>query len=313
MNKNLVSINIEAGNADSSMRSNAILSQKRDSIVLLGQELITDTWMEWRVKWGQRGVGLFTFVGVICHTFSGGHILPLRIAALVSGTFALLFCILLYYKNKSLAMVRRLLKETNVVIIVSLTICNLIINIGMPTTSLSPVNAFMYMLVINAYLFIDAVIVKSRYMVIFIGLLFILLNFSNLYGNTLGTWDTGKVLIQYSIQGKNYTFMKRHTHRQIYSQILLFSANAVYTMITDKEMKLMIFATGNVRRDEVFKRHGGYKKTQNRIRWAQRGVGVSTVSWLSMFLCKFWRRSHIENDYGCLWCIWHFLRLFCVL
>ena len=286
MNKKLVSINIEAGNADSSMRSNAILSQKRDSIVLLGQELITDTWMEWRVKWGQRGVGLFTFVGVICHAFSGGSILPLRIAALVSGTFALLFCILLYYKNKSLAMVRRLLKETNVVIIVSLTICNLIINIGMPTTSLSPVNAFMYMLVINAYLFIDAVIVKSRYMVIFIGLLFILLNFSNLYGNTLGTWDTGKVLIQYSIQGKNYTFMKRHTHRQIYSQILLFSANAVYTMIADKEMKLMIFATGHVRRDEVFKPHSGYKKTQNRIRWAQRGVGVSTVLGLACFFAS---------------------------
>ena len=98
---------------------------------------------------GTARVGLFTFLGVVCHTLSGGHIVPLRIGALVSGTLALLFCILLYYKNKSFALVRRLLKETHVVIIMSLTICNLIINIFMPTTSLSPVNAFMYMLVIS--------------------------------------------------------------------------------------------------------------------------------------------------------------------
>ena len=80
--------------------------------------------------------------------------------------------------------------------------------------------------------------------------------------------------------------MKRHTHRQIYSQILLFSANAVYTMIADKEMKLMIFATGHVRRDEVFKPQSGYEKTQNRIRWAQRGVGVSTVLGLACFFAS---------------------------
>ena len=57
-------------------------------------------------------------------------------------------------------------------------------------------------------------------------------------------------------------------------------------MITDKEMKLMIFATGNVRRDEVFKRHSGYKKIQNRIRWGNVEWAVSTVIGLSMLFAS---------------------------
>ena len=40
--------------------------------------------------------------------------------------------------------------------------------------------------------------------------------------------------------------MKRATKRSIHLQILLFSMNSVYTLLTDKAMELMIFATGNV-------------------------------------------------------------------
>ena len=40
--------------------------------------------------------------------------------------------------------------------------------------------------------------------------------------------------------------MKRSTKRSIYVQVLLFSANGIYTTFVDKTMKLMVFATGNI-------------------------------------------------------------------
>ena len=40
--------------------------------------------------------------------------------------------------------------------------------------------------------------------------------------------------------------MKRSTKRLIYFQILLLGANGIYTMLVDKPMKLMMFATGPI-------------------------------------------------------------------
>ena len=42
--------------------------------------------------------------------------------------------------------------------------------------------------------------------------------------------------------------MKRSTKRPIFLQIILFSANGIYTMFTDNKMELMVFATGNIYR-----------------------------------------------------------------
>ena len=39
--------------------------------------------------------------------------------------------------------------------------------------------------------------------------------------------------------------MRRSTKRSIYLQVLLFSANGIYTTFADKTMKLMMFATLN--------------------------------------------------------------------
>ena len=43
--------------------------------------------------------------------------------------------------------------------------------------------------------------------------------------------------------------MKRSTKRSIFLQILLFSANGIYTMFVDRSMKLMVFATANIFKD----------------------------------------------------------------
>ena len=45
---------------------------RRKSVKLLGEDVVMDDWLDWRVKWGQRGFGIFTFLGILCFILSGG-------------------------------------------------------------------------------------------------------------------------------------------------------------------------------------------------------------------------------------------------
>ena len=91
------------------------------------------------------------------------------------------------------------------------------------------------MLVVNCFVLLDAVIIKSRYLIICVGILFVALNVYNVYANTLGDSNNGIVLVKYNIQGKSYTIMKRSTQRSIYLQVLLFSANGIYTTVCGQD------------------------------------------------------------------------------
>ena len=144
---------------------------------------------------------------------------------------------------------KRLLRETNVVIILVLSLCNWSIDIARPATSFSPINGLIYVLIVSAFVFLDAVKVKSRVFVIAVGILFVFLNINNIYGNIFGDWDQGVVLFKYTIQGNKYTFMKRSVKRSIFIQIMLFSMNGIYTLFKDRKQELMIFATGNIYRE----------------------------------------------------------------
>ena len=56
---------------------NTVLSK---SMKLLGEDVIMDEWLDWRVKWGQRGVGIFASIGLIFYIAHGGkHVVPLVI------------------------------------------------------------------------------------------------------------------------------------------------------------------------------------------------------------------------------------------
>ena len=118
-----------------------------------------------------------------------------------------------------------------------------------PLHSLSPVNGLIYVLVVSAFVFLDAVKVKSRVFVIVVGILFVLVNINNIYHRIFGDWDQGVVLFKYTIQGNKYTFMKRSVKRSIYIQIMLFSMNGIYTLFKDRKQELMIFATGHIYRE----------------------------------------------------------------
>eukprot|EP00942_MAST-04A_sp_MAST-4A-sp1_P010630 g10630.t1 len=222
---------------------------RRKSMKLLGEDVIMDDWLDWRVKWGQRGVGICGFLGVLCFIADGTNVGLLSIAAIIFAIPAIICIGILYYKNVSLVIIKRLLKEANVVVIILLTILNWIIEIGRPMTPLSPIMGFIYMLMINAFVFMDAIKLKSRMLVIIGGSLSTVLNIYNIYNRLFGNADKGVVLFNYTIQGEEYTIMKRSIQRSIYLQVFLFSMTAVYTMFKDKKMELMIFATGNIYRE----------------------------------------------------------------
>ena len=100
----------------------------------------------------------------------------------------------------------------------------------------------------------DAIKKKSRAFVLIIGIIFMLILSSNVYHLTFGDWgldengNPTEIIIEYSIQNKKFIIDKRSSQRGMFIQMVLFSLNAIWIMIIDKDMKLMLFATGNLYR-----------------------------------------------------------------
>ncbi len=243
---------------------------RRRSTMILGHDTYTDEWLEWRVKWAQRGIGIFSFVTSTCYIVSNltGNSQIYFVFSIMS-MFTLLCTWLLYYQNFSFAILKRLMKEPAVAIILVLTTLNFFILILVPDGAYSWVSGLMYMLLINAFVFMDAIVVKSRYLIIGVGVGLVVLSIFNVYGNLLAPWHEGKILLEYSIDTQNYKIMKRDTLRAIYLQILFFNLNAVYTMCYDRKMELMLFGTDNVYRRSIADAEVSAKAPERRVRWAQ--------------------------------------------
>ena len=261
----------------------------RRSKMLLGQVYTYDH-MQWRVRWAQRGIFVFALLATAFYV--AADILNNNS---VLSTISLALCLILavcfvflYYKNVLFVILKRLMKETNVVIIFVLCVCNLIIDLGKPTNSFSPIFGLVVLICVLGYVFSDALISKSRYVVICIGFLLVVLNVFNVYGNTFGSHDYGIVLLEYNIQGVSYKIMKRSSKRSIYIQILLFSMKGVYTMIKDKDMHLMMFATGHVYKRELFSTMQCSSGKARRIKWTQIAIVVfSLVGMLTFVVGRF--------------------------
>ena len=143
--------------------------------------------------------------------------------------------------------------------------------------------ACLYLLVINTFVFVDAVVRKNRFLLLGVGALVVILGMYNVYGTTFGNWDQGIVLLQYAIGDRKYTIMKRSTQRSIHLQILLFSARAVYTTFSDKKMELMVFGTGQIHRDQIDNRTQS-RSNNARIRWSQYGALFFTLIGVSCYV-----------------------------
>ena len=158
----------------------------RSSRIILGQEIHTNDYIDRRVKWAQRGIGASALLAVLCY-ITGVYTLAIAFNVLVNVFIGILYC-----NNFSFVIVKRLSKEPNVIIIVALTVFNLIVDIATPHDLLTPVFACLYFIVINAYVFFDALIWKSRSFIICIGAMCVILTVFNIYGNTFGDFQWGR-------------------------------------------------------------------------------------------------------------------------
>ena len=73
----------------------------RKSMKLLGEDVVMDDWLDWRVKWGQRGAGIFGLLGLVCYIlgYAGNGNVGLRVAAIVFAILLIICAVILYYKN----------------------------------------------------------------------------------------------------------------------------------------------------------------------------------------------------------------------
>ena len=142
-----------------------------------------------------------TVLGLACFFASSGVDPILRTITVAFGAFGIFCVCLVYYKNFSSVLFKRVIKEPNVIIIMGLSIYNLVVEMVTTTNSLTPVLAVVYCFVVNAFLFMDALVIKSRSFVISVGALTVLLNLFNLLQSTIGDWNVGVVLFEYSYNG----------------------------------------------------------------------------------------------------------------
>ena len=218
-----------------------------NSIILLGKEVQLDEGLHDRVKWGQRGAAICAFIGMTIYVISSMlGLWQMNVVALVFGALDVIFVGIVLYRNVSLVILKRLLREPNVVVIVTLASLNWFVEILKPNSSISWLNGLIYLLIVIAAVFIDAVKIKHRFFVVAWCVCFILITSNNIYQSVFGVANNGVKLATYYINGEELTIWKRATQRSMFIQMLLFSLNGVWIMLRDKKMKFMMFATGNI-------------------------------------------------------------------
>ena len=273
------------------LKSSASLSGIRQSSRLLGKTIFYDDEVVRRITWLQRGIAVCATLALLCYV--ARLIDPtVEFAAFLFSGMAIVCIAFLCYKNVSIMVVKRLLKEPTVLSITALTIFNLFMEIVAPFP-FSVMYGIVYMILQIFYSFSDAIVYKGRALLILLGTLSVVLNIFNIYGNTFGDWNVGVVLLEYTIQGNKHRIMKRGAKVSVYLQILLFSANGVYTMFVDNKMEFFLFALGNVYKKEILSPVQGCDQMPVwRIRWAQCGVGIFGVVGITCFIVG----SNLDNS-----------------
>ncbi len=224
---------------------------KRRSVFLLGTEEEVDESLDWRLKRGQIGVAAFAFPAMILYLIAvtQNNNLVIFMLSFAFQVATILSAGFIFYKNISFTVVKRLLREPNVIFIFVCGVLNLFINIFKPSTSMSRIFGIVYLILIVIVIFMDAIKIKSRKILISINVIWLLLNVGNTIILTFGTADNNIKLFVYNIQNEEVIVWKRSIKRSIFLQCILFSLNGIWVMIKDKKMELMLFATDNIYRD----------------------------------------------------------------
>ena len=225
----------------------------RPTCYVLGSRIQLDDNLKYRVTLGQH---LAAGGGIVCVIFwiLGGVLYKqqntlLSILTCVSFLVVMAGLACMFYRNLSLPTLRRLSHEINVVVIMVLIILDMIINIFKPTNWFSPLSGLIFFLEIMLFVFMDAIIRKSRTFMLIASTVVALNTLFNIYSNTIGDANVGVILFKYEIGGTKLQIYKRSIKRSIYTQIFCFSLTGIITVFKDKKKELMIFAKGNIYRD----------------------------------------------------------------
>ena len=170
-----------------------------------------------RLKGGQCGVACFGVIATVLYvigSFTSNSAVTLT--AICFGCILLVCGGFMFYKNVSLLICKRIMKEPNVIIIVLVAIFNLILDFILPSSSFSWMNGIIYFLVTILIILIDVMKVKSRNMVIIGYSAFVTVNLYNIYGTTFGDDNVGYTLATYKVENEEVIIWKRSIKRSIY-------------------------------------------------------------------------------------------------
>ena len=142
------------------------------------------------------------------------------------------------YKNVSMAIARRLLKEPNVIFMILLATINVVIEKGAP-------NGFVYLFGVLCFVFLDSVKIRERKLVLIAVTAFVLVNIWNIYSRYFRDTDVGVVL---GSLNENIVFHKRSIQRSIFIEILSLGVNGIYILYKDKKCEMLMLCTGNIYR-----------------------------------------------------------------
>jgi hypothetical protein len=208
-----------------------------------------------RVAKGQKFMAVGALLALV--SYSANTIFFVN-GSMVAVIFMLLFAmvffygfIMLCYQNVSFTILRMLVKEPNVVFAMIGAILNFIIDCYKPFSLYTPIEGFLFFFLSTLFFSLDAIEVKSRKTVLGIGTMFIALIIWNIWGNLFGGWSLDVVLFEYPISTSSGSvilipYLKRTAKRIIFTEVLTLSMGGIILMFTDKEMKKLMFITGNI-------------------------------------------------------------------
>ena len=223
-------------------------SARKSSILIFGTEHFLDEYTKRRIAIGEFGsafCGLAAIFAIIVDTATKD--VPAEIV-LVAFILAMFFLSMVCYKNVSFVILKRLFLEPNIILMLLLALGNVAVDVARPSSPFSWAYGVLYLFTIVPFILVDAIQVKRRSFAIFLGFLFLFLNSRNFWENTLGDASYGIAPFKYTINDKEYTVDKRSVKRSIYAQVLMFSVQGLYVMLTDKAMEKMFFGTGAIYR-----------------------------------------------------------------
>ena len=200
-------------------------TQPRKSFYIYGIEESVSIDLYRRVKYGQLGAaicGVLVMIFYILYNAFGRNNIIFGILTAVFTGFALLFAVMIYYKNVSFVIAKRLLKEINVSVILLLAICDAVIEIFRPNHSFSNIFWVIYLSMTIAIIFMDSIKVKSRIFAMVCCSIYVLVNIYNMYGYTFGISNLNVKLFTYTINGEELIIWKRSVKRAIRCQVLFF-------------------------------------------------------------------------------------------